>query len=57
MELAEESDNKDWFDFASASMSDFKWDLAASRPDASLSHMTCPWGGHMIRFDNRTPSS
>eukprot|EP00438_Fugacium_kawagutii_P015808 Skav206884 [mRNA] locus=scaffold3287:13187:18436:- [translate_table: standard] len=38
-------------------MTDSKWEMAARRPEASLSHCTCPWGGHLVRFDNRTAAS
>lgn len=49
-------DNLKWFDFASTCMSDSTWEIAVKRPTSSLSHRTCPWGGHLIRFDNRTPT-
>ena len=48
-------DNLKWFDFASTCMLDSTWEIAVKRPTSSLSHRTCPWGGHLIRFDNRTP--
>ena len=47
-------DNHKWFDFASTCMSDSTWEVAVKRPASVLSHRTCPWGGHLIRFDNRT---
>ncbi|CAL1152191.1 unnamed protein product [Cladocopium goreaui] len=28
-------------------------DLAAERPDSSLLHRSCPWGGHLVRLDLR----
>ncbi len=27
------------------------WEVALARPLAKLSHCSCPWGGHLIRFD------
>lgn len=53
MELADRDRNNEWFDFARSCLSDSKWEMAANRPETSLSHRTCPWGGHLIRFDNR----
>ena len=32
-------------------MADTDWELAASRPDASLFYRACPWGGHLIKID------
>lgn len=32
-------------------MSPEGWSLALARPQAELSHRTCPWGGHLIKFD------
>ena len=32
-------------------MSADNWSLALARPKAQLSHRTCPWGGHLIKFD------
>ena len=32
-------------------MSPEGWDTALARPKAQLSHRTCPWGGHLIKFD------
>lgn len=26
------------------------WSMALARPKANLSHCTCPWGGHLIKF-------
>lgn len=40
-----------WFSLASAMMSDSDWEVADARPDASLSHRSCPWGGHLIKID------
>ena len=34
-----------------AMMSDSDWEVADARPDASLSHRSCPWGGHLIKID------
>lgn len=34
-----------------AMMADTDWELAASRPDASLFYRACPWGGHLIKID------
>ena len=53
MELADRDRNNEWFDCARSCLSDSKWEMAANRPESSLSHRTCPWGGHLIRFDNR----
>lgn len=53
MVLADRDRNNEWFDFARSCLSDSKWEMAANRPEASLSHRTCPWGGHLIRFDSR----
>ena len=27
------------------------WEVALARPLAKLSHCSCPWGGHLIRFE------
>eukprot|EP00435_Cladocopium_sp_Y103_P025545 s3145_g6.t1 len=44
-----------WFSLASAMMSDADWEVADARPDASLSHRSCPWGGHLIKIDLKMP--
>jgi len=44
-------DHSDWLNFAASCMSDVQWEVAAIRPDAVLSHRSCPWGGHLIRLD------
>lgn len=36
-------------------MSDSDWEVADARPDASLSHRSCPWGGHLIKIDLKMP--
>jgi len=47
-------DHSDWLNFAASCMSDVQWEVAAIRPDAVLSHRSCPWGGHLIRLDAKT---
>ena len=47
----EESRINAWFNLAFAMMADTDWELAASRPDASLFYRACPWGGHLIKID------
>ena len=36
-------------------LSDSLWELAVKHHETSLSHRTCPWGGHLLKFDSRTP--
>eukprot|EP00434_Breviolum_minutum_P030267 symbB.v1.2.026772.t1/scaffold2699.1/size140064/7 len=42
-----------WFDLASSCLSDSLWELAVKHHETSLSHRTCPWGGHLLKFDSR----
>lgn len=43
-----------WFNLVSnGGLSRSAWDLAAERPDSSLLHRSCPWGGHLVRLDLR----
>ena len=44
-------DHSDWLNFATSCMSDVQWEVAAIRPEAVLSHRSCPWGGHLIRVE------
>lgn len=34
-------------------MSDLNWEVAARTQEASLSHRSSPWGGHLIRFESK----
>ena len=54
MQYSMAEDHSDWLNFAAACMSDVQWEVAAIRPDAMLSHRSCPWGGHLIRLDSKT---
>eukprot|EP00435_Cladocopium_sp_Y103_P030173 s1457_g7.t1 len=47
------ADHSDWLNFAASCMSDVQWEVAAIRPDAVLSHRSCPWGGHLIKMDSK----
>lgn len=42
-----------WFGLAKRCFADDGWALACERPPATFSHRSCPWGGHLIRFDFR----
>lgn len=43
-----------WFNLVSnGGLSRSAWDLAVERPDSSLLHRSCPWGGHLVRLDLR----
>lgn len=44
-------DHSDWLKFAASCMSDVQWEVAAIRPEAVLSHRSCPWGGHLIKLE------
>ena len=47
-------DHSDWLKFAASCMSDVQWEVAAIRPEAVLSHRSCPWGGHLIKLEAKT---
>ena len=47
-------DHSDWLKFAASCMSDVQWEVAAIRPEAVLSHRSCPWGGHLIKMETTT---
>jgi hypothetical protein len=49
-------DHSDWLNFAASCMSDVQWEVAAIRPEAVLSHRSCPWGGHLIKLEAKTLS-
>ena len=42
-----------WLSLASSAISDSEWELAIERPQTSLSHRSCPWGGHLVKFQSR----
>mmetsp|Transcript_71782 Transcript_71782/g.168037 ORF Transcript_71782/g.168037 Transcript_71782/m.168037 type:complete len:297 (-) Transcript_71782:923-1813(-) len=42
---------EDWFHLAPGLLSRDGWEISEGRPDASLSHCTSPWGGHLIKFE------
>lgn len=39
---------EDWFDAVPNLLSE-DWDTEVEKPQATLSHLACPWGGHLIR--------
>ena len=45
---------QDWFQVMPNLLSSEGWGMALARPKASLSHCTCPWGGHLIKFNLRS---
>jgi len=45
---------EDWFQVMPNLLSSEGWGMALARPKASLSHCTCPWGGHLIKFNLRS---
>ena len=47
-------DHSVWLHFASAAMSQDQWEVAEERPQARLSHRSCPWGGHLIKIEALT---
>jgi len=51
--MADKHDNHgEWMKFARCCMSDADWEVAANRPEAILSHRSCPWGGHLIKIES-----
>eukprot|EP00913_Durusdinium_trenchii_P002322 g2144.t1 len=42
---------KEWFQLMPHLLSSEGWAVALARPKAKLCHRTCPWGGHLIRFN------
>eukprot|EP00438_Fugacium_kawagutii_P030877 Skav213468 [mRNA] locus=scaffold3211:188134:190388:- [translate_table: standard] len=42
---------EDWFQMSDPILSEDGWEVALARPLAKLSHRSCPWGGHLIRFE------
>lgn len=41
----------EWFQAIPEVLSSTSWSLALARPKAQLWHRSCPWGGHLIKFD------
>lgn len=41
----------EWFQAMPEVLTPVSWSLALARPDAQLWHRSCPWGGHLIKFD------
>lgn len=41
---------EEWFQIPGLVWSDEGWEVAMARPLTKLSHRSCPWGGHLIRF-------
>mmetsp|Transcript_9780 Transcript_9780/g.11859 ORF Transcript_9780/g.11859 Transcript_9780/m.11859 type:complete len:150 (+) Transcript_9780:98-547(+) len=42
---------EDWFQAMPDVLSSPSWSLALARPKAQLWHRSCPWGGHLVKFD------
>lgn len=42
---------QEWFQAIPEVLSSTSWELALARPKAQLWHRSCPWGGHLIKFD------
>lgn len=42
---------QEWFQLMPHLLSSEGWAVALARPKAKLCHRTCPWGGHLIRFN------
>ncbi|CAK9014352.1 unnamed protein product [Durusdinium trenchii] len=42
---------EEWFQLMPHLLSSEGWAVALARPKAKLCHRTCPWGGHLIRFN------
>ena len=41
----------EWFQAMPEVLTPVSWSLALARPNAQLWHRSCPWGGHLIKFD------
>ena len=41
----------EWFQAMPEVLTPVSWSLALARPNAQLGHRSCPWGGHLIKFD------
>eukprot|EP00435_Cladocopium_sp_Y103_P044733 s604_g12.t1 len=42
---------EEWFQAMPEVLTSVSWSLALARPKAQLWHRSCPWGGHLIKFD------
>lgn len=47
--MAKPSAVESWFEALPQLLSDAGWEVEVTRPQASLSHCHCPWGGKLIR--------
>lgn len=44
---------EDWCQLMPNLLEEVGWTTALSTEEASLTHMSCPWGGHLIKFELR----